>query len=70
MMPVYFASIEVMLIGTAKRLKKHGRQLQISYNGSIISFVKEYVYLGNVIDNTLTFSSNFNNVFKQARLLA
>jgi len=58
-----------MLIGTAKRLKKYGRQLQISYNGSIISFVKEYVYLGNVIDNTLTFSSNFNNVFKQARLL-
>ena len=57
---------EVMLFGTAKRLKQYGRQLNISYNGSPISFVTEYVYLGNVIDNTLSLSSNFTRAYKRA----
>ena len=35
---------------TAKRVEQHGRELKISYNGTSISFVSEYVYLGNVID--------------------
>ena len=51
---------EAMLFGTAKRVKLHGRELTISYNGTSISFVSEYVYLGNVIDSTLTLQSNFN----------
>ena len=51
---------EAMLFGTAKRVKQHGRELKISYNGTSISFVSEYVYLGNVIDSTLTLRSNFN----------
>ena len=57
---------EVMLFGTAKRLKQYGRQFNISYNGSPISFVTEYVYLGNVIDNTLSLSSNFTRAYKRA----
>ena len=36
---------EAMLFGTSKRLKLHGRELKIIYNGTPISFVKEYVYL-------------------------
>ena len=33
---------EAMLFGTQKRLKLHGRDLDISYNGTNITFVKEY----------------------------
>ena len=54
-----------MLFGTAKRIKQHGRELKISYNGTSISFVSEYVYLGNVID-TLTLQSKFNRAYKRA----
>ena len=57
---------EAMLFGTAKRVKQHGRELKISYNGTSISFVSEYVYLGNVIDSTLTLQSNFNRAYKRA----
>ena len=57
---------EAMLFGTAKRLKQHGRDLNISYNGTSVSFVKEYVYLGNLIDSTLTLNSNFNRAYKRA----
>ena len=57
---------EAMLFGTAKRLKQHDRDLNISYNGTSISFVKEYVYLGNIIDNTLTLNTNFNRAYKRA----
>ena len=58
---------EVMLFGTVKRLKQNGRQLNISYNGSPISFVTEYVYLGNDngLDNTLSLSSNFTRAYKR-----
>ena len=57
---------EAMLFGTAKRIKQHRRELNISYNGTSISFVSEYVYLRNVIDSTLTLQSNFNRAFKRA----
>ena len=55
-----------MLFGTAKRVKQHSRELKISYNGTLISFVSEYVYLGNVIDSTLTLQSNFNRAYNRA----
>ena len=55
-----------MLFGTAKRVKQHGRELKISYECTSISFVPEYVYLGNVIDSTLTLQSNFNRAHKRA----
>ena len=57
---------EAMLFGTAKRVKQHVRELKISYNGTSISFVSEYVYLGNVIDSTLTLQSNFKLINEQA----
>ena len=44
---------EAMLFGTQKHLKLHGRDLNISYNGTNITFVKEYVYLGNKLDSNL-----------------
>ena len=53
---------EAMLFGTQKRLKLHGRDLNISYNGTSITFVKEYVYLGNKLDLNLLLNSNFEQV--------
>ena len=57
---------EAMLFGTSKRLKLHSRELKIIYNGTPILFVKEYIYLGNVIDNTLTLNTNFSRAYRQA----
>ena len=54
-----------MLFGTAKRLSQNGRELKIYYNGTIISFVKEYAYLGNVLDSTLTLNTNFDRAYKR-----
>ena len=53
-----------MLFGTHKRLKLHGRDLNIIFNGISISFVKEYVYLGNTLDYTLPLNSNFEQAYK------
>ena len=63
-----------MLFGTSQRLAQHGRNLQITYQYSLINFVTEYVYLGNLVDNHLSLSSNFERVYRKAygrlRLLA
>ena len=57
---------EVMLLGTAKRLKSHGRELRISYNNVAVNVVTEYEYLGNLIDHHLNLSKNFDRSFKKA----
>ncbi len=44
---------ESMLFGTSKRISKYGRDLKIQYQNTEISFVKEYVYLGNTVDSHL-----------------
>ena len=49
-----------------RRLSKNGRKLKIYYNGSIISCVKEYEYLGNVLDSSLNLNTNFNRTYKRA----
>ena len=57
---------EVMLFGTAQRLNRHGKELAIFYNDACINFVTEYVYLGNLLDNHLLLSSNFERAYKKA----
>ena len=57
---------EVMLFGTAQRLKLHGRSLNIMYNNAVINFVTEYVYLGNLVHNHMTLTSNFEQAYKKA----
>ena len=51
-----------MLFGTQNPLKLQGRDLNISYNRTNITFVKEYVYLGN----KLLLNCNFEQVYKRA----
>ena len=55
---------ESMLFGTAKRLSQNGRELKIYYNGTIISFVKEYAYLAP--DSTLTLNTDFDRAYNRA----
>ena len=44
---------EAMLFGASKRISKNGRNLKIQHQNIEISFVKEYVYLGNTVDSNL-----------------
>ena len=55
-----------MLFGTQNPLKLQGRDLNISYNRTNITFVKEYVYLGNKLDSNLLLNCNFEQVYKRA----
>ena len=48
-----------MLFGTTETL-------DISYNGTNIIFVKEYVYLGNKLGLNFLLNSNFEQVYKPA----
>jgi hypothetical protein len=57
---------EVMLFGTSKRLCLHGKDLRILYNDEPIRFVEEYVYLGNLLDKSLTLSKNVDRAYKRA----
>ena len=57
---------EFMLFGTSQRLKRNGRDLNIVYNNTRINFVTEYVYLGNLLDNHLSLTANFDRAVKKA----
>ena len=54
---------EAMLFGTSKRMSKNGRDLRLQYPNTEISFVKEYVYLGNTVDSNLRTNTNFDCVY-------
>ena len=57
---------EVMLFGTAQRLRQRKENLEIVYNNTVLNFVTEYLYLGNILDNHLSLAKNFNRSFKRA----
>ena len=57
---------EIMLFGTAKRLNNSVKELKIIYNNKTINFVKQYTYLGNVLDNHLNLGENFDKSYKRA----
>ena len=56
---------EVMLFGSAQRLKTHGKLLQVVYQGHTINFVTEYKYLGTGIDSHLILNDNFGKAYKK-----
>ena len=55
-----------MLLGTAQRMSRFGNQLNIVHNNTTVNPVTQYCYLGNVIDQHLTLSENFNRSYKKA----
>ena len=57
---------EVMLLGTAKRMSMYGNQLNIVHNNVTVNPVTQYCYLGNVIDQHMTLTENFNRSYKKA----
>ena len=57
---------EVMLFGSAQRLKRYGKLLQVLYQGHTINFVTEYKYLGTVINSHLILNDNFDKPYKTA----
>ena len=57
---------ESMLFETGKRLAKTNKELEVIYRGQLINCVKEYKYLGNVLDQFLSFNVNLDKVYKKA----
>ena len=56
-----------MLVGTQQRLRNiFDKTLNVTYKGVQISSVKEYKYLGNIVDQHLNFNKNFDKVYKKA----
>ena len=55
-----------MLLGTAQRMKSHGHKIEIIHNGSKVNSVTEYCYLGSIIDQHLSLSTNFDRAYKKA----
>ena len=57
---------ESMLFGTPKRLSNTNNNLTVYYRETSINFVIKYKYLGNILDNHLTFQTNFDSYYKKA----
>ena len=57
---------EVMLFGTAKRLAKNERNLEVLYNNVVLNQTIQYKYLATTIDPTLQLTDNFNRSYKKA----
>ena len=55
---------EIMLLGTAQRMKRHGHKLEIIHIGSKVNSVTEYFYLGSIIEH-LSLSTNFDRAYKK-----
>ena len=55
-----------MLFGTEKRLSKVTTEFTVFYRYIKINQVDECKYLGNDIDNQLSFKSNFDSSYKSA----
>ena len=57
---------EVVLLGTAQRMKRHGHKIEIIHNGSKVNSVTVYCYLGSIIDQHFSISTNFDRAYKKA----
>ena len=55
-----------MLLGTAQRMKSHGHKIEIIHNGSKVNSVTEYCYLGSIIDQHLSLTTNLDRAYKKA----
>ena len=56
---------ETMLFGTTKRLKTAG-EIDVLYNNQRINFTETYKYLGNIVDDHLNLTENFEKSYKKA----
>ena len=56
---------EFMLFSTQKKLRQNGDCIRLQYNHQMIAPTKEYKYLGTIMDQTLSFNTNFHRVYKK-----
>lgn len=57
---------EAMLFGTAKRIGD--QKLTLTYRGNKVNETERYVYLGNVLDSTLSLNEDFFTKYKRAAI--
>ena len=57
---------ELILFGTAKRIKSTGEKIKVYYNQKLINFTDTYKYLGTILDNRLNLKENFKKSYKMA----
>ena len=56
---------EVMLFGTAMRLSLHNHQLGLKFCGILINNTETYMYLGHIVNKSLTLWENFDRAYKK-----
>ena len=56
---------ETMIFGTSCRLSKCGKELNLYYDDRVIHATETYKYLGTTLDSTLSFSINFDRMYKK-----
>ena len=54
-----------MLFSTQKKLRQNGDCIRLQYNHQTIAPMKEYKYVGTIMDQTLSFNTNFHLVYKK-----
>ena len=54
-----------MLFSTQKKLSQNGDCIRLQYNHQTIAATKEYKYLGTIMDQKLSFDTNFHHVYKK-----
>ena len=54
-----------MIFETSCRLSKCGRKLNLYYDDRVIHATETYKYLGTILDSTLSFSTNFDRMYKK-----
>ena len=57
---------EVLVFGTAQRLKRQSEEICIRYKGTKINAATSYRYLGVEVDSTLNLNTNFELCYKRA----
>ena len=57
---------ESLLFGTAKRLNGVKKSFEVEYRSEIINNVTEYKYLGNMVDDALTLTKDFDKKYRKA----
>ena len=57
---------EALLFGTAKRIDR--KKLMLKINETDVNVTERYVYLGNILDSTLTLKEDFMSKYKKAAI--
>ena len=57
---------ESLLFGTSKRLNSTYGNFEVRFDNNLINNVKQYKYLGNILDQNLNLQANFSHTYRKA----